>query len=56
MDLGLPAMDGYEVATRLRQEASCRETILIAVTGYGMPDDLQRSRTAGVDQAMPRRA
>jgi CheY-like chemotaxis protein len=49
LDLGLPAMDGYEVATRLRQEATCREAVIIAVTGYGQPEDRQRSRAAGID-------
>ena len=49
IDIGLPAMDGHEVAARLRQEPSCRETILIAVTGYGQPEDRQRSRAAGIN-------
>jgi CheY-like chemotaxis protein len=49
LDLGLPAMDGYEVAIRLRQEAACRESVLIAVTGYGQPEDRRRSRAAGID-------
>jgi CheY-like chemotaxis protein len=49
LDIGLPAIDGYEVASRLRQEALCRETVIIAVTGYGQEDDRQRSRAAGID-------
>jgi CheY-like chemotaxis protein len=49
LDLGLPAMDGYEVAIRLKQEATCREAVIIAVTGYGQPEDRQRSRAAGID-------
>jgi CheY-like chemotaxis protein len=49
LDLGLPTMDGYEVATRLRQEASCRETVIIAVTGYGQPEDRQRCYATGID-------
>jgi CheY-like chemotaxis protein len=49
LDLGLPAMDGYEVAIRLRREAACRESVLIAVTGYGRPEDRRRSRAAGID-------
>jgi CheY-like chemotaxis protein len=49
LDLGLPLMDGHEVARRLRQEAGCRQSILIAVTGYGQEEDRQRSRMAGID-------
>jgi CheY-like chemotaxis protein len=49
LDLGLPAMDGCEVAIRLRREAACRECVLIAVTGYGQPEDRRRSRAAGID-------
>jgi CheY-like chemotaxis protein len=49
LDIGLPGLDGYEVARRLRQEMACQETVLIAVTGYGQPEDRQRSRAAGID-------
>jgi two-component system OmpR family response regulator len=49
LDLGLPGMDGYEVARRLRQEGPCQETVVIAVTGYGQPEDRERSRAAGID-------
>jgi CheY-like chemotaxis protein len=49
LDLGLPGLDGYQVALRLRQEASCRGTVLVAVTGYDRPKDRQRSREAGID-------
>jgi CheY-like chemotaxis protein len=49
LDLGMPGMDGYEVATRLREEAACRESVLIAVTGYGQPEDRRRSRAVGID-------
>ena len=48
LDLGLPNIDGYQVAARIRQEASCQGTVLIAVTGYGRPEDRQRSREAGI--------
>jgi CheY-like chemotaxis protein len=49
LDLGLPEMDGFEVARRLRQEASCQHTVIIAVTGYGQPQDHQRSRVVGIN-------
>jgi CheY-like chemotaxis protein len=49
LDIGLPGMDGYEVAARLRQEASCKETVIIAISGYGRSEDQQRSREAGID-------
>ena len=48
MDLGLPEMDGYEVARRLREEHSDKKILLIAVTGY--PKDAARLKQAGFDQ------
>lgn len=47
LDLGLPGMDGYEVARRLRQEPGLQDTVLVAVTGYGQPTDRRRSQEAG---------
>jgi CheY-like chemotaxis protein len=49
LDLGLPGMDGYQVAAELRREGCCRQALLIALTGYGQEDDLRRSRAAGFD-------
>ena len=49
LDLGLPGMDGYQVATRLRQEQGSQDAVIIAVTGYGQEDDRCRSREAGFD-------
>jgi CheY-like chemotaxis protein len=49
LDLGLPGLDGYQVAARLKQEPSCRASVIIAVTGYGQVEDRQRSRGAGID-------
>jgi CheY-like chemotaxis protein len=49
LDIGMPAMNGYEVARRIRAEAWGKETLLIAVTGWGQAEDKQRSRDAGFD-------
>jgi CheY-like chemotaxis protein len=49
LDLGLPGIDGYEVACQLRQDMACQKMVLIAVTGYGQPADRERSRAAGID-------
>jgi CheY-like chemotaxis protein len=49
LDLGLPGINGYEVARRLRQDMACQKMVLIAVTGYGQPADRERSREAGID-------
>jgi PAS domain S-box-containing protein len=49
LDIGLPGMDGYEVARRLKQEPGCRATVIIAVSGYGQDEDRRRSREAGFD-------
>lgn len=47
LDIGLPRMDGYEVARRLRQLAGLQQILLIAVTGYGRDEDRRRSEAAG---------
>ncbi len=49
LDIGLPGMDGYEVARRLRQIHELKDTRLIAATGYGQDSDRQRSEEAGFD-------
>jgi PAS domain S-box-containing protein len=49
LDIGLPGMDGYEVARRLRQIPELKDTRLIAATGYGQDADRQRSEEAGFD-------
>ena len=49
LDLGLPGMDGYEVARRLRREAWASVCVIIALTGYGRAEDRARSREAGCD-------
>jgi CheY-like chemotaxis protein/anti-sigma regulatory factor (Ser/Thr protein kinase) len=47
LDIGLPEMDGYEVARRLRRLDSPTPLRLIALTGYGQPEDVERSYAAG---------
>jgi CheY-like chemotaxis protein len=49
VDIGLPGMDGHEVARRLRAAPGGRDLVLIALTGYGRPDDARRAREAGFD-------
>jgi PAS domain S-box-containing protein len=49
LDIGLPEMDGYEVARRIRRMERGHEMCLVAITGYGQPDDRARSREAGFD-------
>jgi signal transduction histidine kinase/ActR/RegA family two-component response regulator len=48
-DLGLPGMNGFEVAEELRRDPSTRSARLIAVTGYGRDEDRRRSKAAGFD-------
>jgi signal transduction histidine kinase len=50
LDIGLPVMDGYEVAEQLRQR--CGQAILIALTGYGREQDRARARAAGFQQLL----
>ncbi|WP_457421800.1 ATP-binding protein [Roseateles sp. P5_E7] len=49
LDIGLPHMDGYEVVRRLRADPSAASMRLVALTGYGRPEDLLRSAQAGFD-------
>ncbi|MBI2876111.1 MAG: PAS domain-containing protein [Candidatus Tectomicrobia bacterium] len=49
LDIGLPGMDGYEVARRLRQRADLPPMRLVAITGYGQEEDRQQAREAGFD-------
>jgi CheY-like chemotaxis protein len=47
LDIGLPDLDGYEVAKQLRLLPEARDAILIALTGYGRAEDRERSQSAG---------
>ncbi len=50
VDIGLPKMDGYEVARRLRRLEGVADAFLVALTGYGRLEDRQRSKDAGFDR------
>jgi CheY-like chemotaxis protein len=52
LDLGLPGLDGYEVARRIRAQPGGNDMMLIAATGWGAADDRRRSREAGFDHHM----
>jgi CheY-like chemotaxis protein len=49
LDIGLPGLNGYEVAKALRHQPIFKDVLLIAVTGYGLEADRQRTRQAGFD-------
>ena len=49
LDIGLPGMDGYEVARRLRARPESSIRLLAALTGYGQEQDRERSAAAGFD-------
>jgi signal transduction histidine kinase/ActR/RegA family two-component response regulator len=49
IDVGLPGLDGYELARQIRASVGGIHIFLVAVTGYGQPDDIRRAKTAGFD-------
>ena len=49
LDIGMPDMDGYEVARRLRADPALASTTLVALTGWGGEADKKKSREAGFD-------
>jgi PAS domain S-box-containing protein len=49
LDLGMPGLDGYEVAQRIRQQPRNDDITLVALTGWGQEEDRRRSRAAGFD-------
>jgi len=49
LDIGLPEMNGYEVAKAIRADAALKDCLLIALSGYGQDDDRQKSNSAGMD-------
>jgi PAS domain S-box-containing protein len=50
LDIGLPGMDGYEVARRLRAQQRVGSMRVVAITGYGQESDRERTRAAGFDE------
>jgi CheY-like chemotaxis protein len=49
-DIGLPGMDGYQVARAIRDDEGLAPVFLVALTGYALPDDLERAAQAGFDR------
>ena len=49
IDIGLPGMDGYQLAAEIRRRLDGRPMRLVAFTGYGGADDIARARVAGFD-------
>jgi CheY-like chemotaxis protein len=52
LDIGMPGMNGYDVARRLRSEPAFSDTLLVAITGYGRASDVQQTHAAGFDHHM----
>ena len=50
LDIGMPGMDGYEVARRIRHRSGLENVLLVALTGWGQEEDRRRSQEAGFDQ------
>jgi len=51
-DIGLPGVDGYEVARRLRSDAALKGCLLVALSGYALQDDIESAKSAGFDRHM----
>ena len=49
LDIGMPGMDGYEVARRMRQQPGLEKVVLAALTGWGQQEDRRRTAEAGFD-------
>jgi CheY-like chemotaxis protein len=49
LDIGMPGMNGYEVARQLRSQEAFADTLLIAITGYGRQSDVEQTESAGFD-------
>lgn len=49
IDIGLPGMNGYEVAQAIRRDPTLKHLMLVALTGYGQPEDAAEALAAGFD-------
>jgi CheY-like chemotaxis protein len=49
LDIGMPRMDGFEVARRIRTDSALKDVFLVAMTGYGQEEDRRRSQESGFD-------
>ncbi len=56
LDIGLPGMDGYEVASRIRATPALQDAFIVAITGYGSGNDRERCRSAGFDEHLTKPA
>jgi CheY-like chemotaxis protein/two-component sensor histidine kinase len=56
LDIGMPGMDGYEVARRFRRQADLRRVVLVALTGWGQGDDRERAQQAGFNHYLTKPA
>jgi CheY-like chemotaxis protein len=56
LDIGMPGLTGYEVATRIRETDWGRDALLIALTGWGQRDDIHRAHMSGFDHHMTKPA
>jgi len=52
LDIGMPKLNGYETARRIRAQPWAEQVVLVAVTGYGQEEDRQKARDAGFDHHM----
>ena len=55
-DIGLPGLNGFEVARTLRGEPALASTTFIALSGYALAEDVEKARTAGFDVHLPKPA
>jgi DNA-binding response OmpR family regulator len=54
LDIGLPEMDGWQLAPLLREAMAEKQTVIIAISGYQTENDLMLSRHAGIDHHLPK--
>lgn len=52
LDIGLPRLNGYDAARRIREQQGDRRALLVALTGWGQDEDRRRSKDAGFDAHM----